>query len=390
MPFERRVRDVAVGPLDHHVLAGNRRSRRCGRHDRRRGPIAGQVEAGDDARLRFGGCRRRRILHVNRVEDAVARVVGIENDVDEASGEVALERVLLKQARPAGEPVEIQIRREAPGLLVEDVKRPVEVVDEEPAAARLVAHEVDPRKLSSRVVALGVRRDRHLDVVRELERGRRCLLGGNRSSHHQRRDRGADESPHSPVLQVHSHPDVLRSKRAISRRRKTAHGQHEARDDEESMHDRRSGSDLGERHPCGSRLAAVAGARSHAAVEGDRAAEGMAGVGTGDRLDRERARGRIWIDGRCRRPRVRPGHARAQQRRHRAQSGGRQGSLVEGARDARERTIADPGPRGTPTVDGDRLYVLTENGDLACLKIDGSAVWQRNMLRISADGSCGG
>ena len=25
------------------------------------------------------------------------------------------------------------------------------------------------------------------------------------------------------------------------------------------------------------------------------------------------------------------------------------------------------GPRGTPTVDGDRLYVLTENGDLACL-----------------------
>jgi outer membrane protein assembly factor BamB len=40
-----------------------------------------------------------------------------------------------------------------------------------------------------------------------------------------------------------------------------------------------------------------------------------------------------------------------------------------------------PGPRGTPTVDGDRLYVLTESGDLACLKIDGTAVWQRNILR---------
>jgi outer membrane protein assembly factor BamB len=40
-----------------------------------------------------------------------------------------------------------------------------------------------------------------------------------------------------------------------------------------------------------------------------------------------------------------------------------------------------PGPRGTPTVDDDRLYVLTENGDLACLKIDGTAVWQRNILR---------
>ena len=39
------------------------------------------------------------------------------------------------------------------------------------------------------------------------------------------------------------------------------------------------------------------------------------------------------------------------------------------------------GPRGTPTVDGDRLYVLTENGDLACLKTDGSSVWQLNILK---------
>ena len=39
------------------------------------------------------------------------------------------------------------------------------------------------------------------------------------------------------------------------------------------------------------------------------------------------------------------------------------------------------GPRGTPTVDGDRLYALTENGDLACLRAeDGSVVWQRNIL----------
>jgi hypothetical protein len=39
-----------------------------------------------------------------------------------------------------------------------------------------------------------------------------------------------------------------------------------------------------------------------------------------------------------------------------------------------------PGPRGTPTVDGDRLYVLSEAGDLHCLKIDGTAVWHRNIL----------
>lgn len=41
-----------------------------------------------------------------------------------------------------------------------------------------------------------------------------------------------------------------------------------------------------------------------------------------------------------------------------------------------------PGPRGTPTIDGDRVYALSENGDLACLKLkDGSAVWQRNILK---------
>ncbi|MCI0486207.1 MAG: PQQ-like beta-propeller repeat protein [Blastocatellia bacterium] len=39
------------------------------------------------------------------------------------------------------------------------------------------------------------------------------------------------------------------------------------------------------------------------------------------------------------------------------------------------------GPRGTPTVEGDRVYVLAENGELACLKAaDGSALWRRNIL----------
>jgi outer membrane protein assembly factor BamB len=40
------------------------------------------------------------------------------------------------------------------------------------------------------------------------------------------------------------------------------------------------------------------------------------------------------------------------------------------------------GPRGTPTVDADRVYVLTENGDLVCLLVaDGKVVWRRNILR---------
>jgi outer membrane protein assembly factor BamB len=40
------------------------------------------------------------------------------------------------------------------------------------------------------------------------------------------------------------------------------------------------------------------------------------------------------------------------------------------------------GPRGTPTVDGDRLYALGGNGDLACLEVkSGKPVWSKNVLR---------
>jgi outer membrane protein assembly factor BamB len=43
---------------------------------------------------------------------------------------------------------------------------------------------------------------------------------------------------------------------------------------------------------------------------------------------------------------------------------------------------AFPGARGTPTIDGNRLYVLTESGDLACLRRDdGRVIWQRNILK---------
>ena len=52
---------------------------------------------------------------------------------------------------------------------------------------------------------------------------------------------------------------------------------------------------------------------------------------------------------------------------------------VIGARGDNDR---GDGPRSTPTVDGDRVYVLTETGDLVCLRVaDGTRVWQRNILR---------
>jgi outer membrane protein assembly factor BamB len=40
-----------------------------------------------------------------------------------------------------------------------------------------------------------------------------------------------------------------------------------------------------------------------------------------------------------------------------------------------------PGPRGTPTLDGDRVYALSERGDLICVQADdATVVWQRNIL----------
>jgi outer membrane protein assembly factor BamB len=40
------------------------------------------------------------------------------------------------------------------------------------------------------------------------------------------------------------------------------------------------------------------------------------------------------------------------------------------------------GPRATPTIDGDKVFVLTENGDLASLRFrDGGVVWRKNILK---------
>ncbi|HYT90416.1 MAG TPA: PQQ-binding-like beta-propeller repeat protein [Gemmataceae bacterium] len=38
-----------------------------------------------------------------------------------------------------------------------------------------------------------------------------------------------------------------------------------------------------------------------------------------------------------------------------------------------------PGPRSTPTVDGERLYALRSNGELACLDIKGQVLWKKSL-----------
>ncbi|HYN10064.1 MAG TPA: PQQ-binding-like beta-propeller repeat protein [Vicinamibacterales bacterium] len=47
------------------------------------------------------------------------------------------------------------------------------------------------------------------------------------------------------------------------------------------------------------------------------------------------------------------------------------------------------GPRSTPTLDGDRVYVLTETGELWCLREDGTEMWHRNILRDFSGGNIG-
>jgi outer membrane protein assembly factor BamB len=44
------------------------------------------------------------------------------------------------------------------------------------------------------------------------------------------------------------------------------------------------------------------------------------------------------------------------------------------------------GPRGTPSVDGDRVYAMSGMGDLACVKItDGKILWQTSMKKLGGE-----
>ena len=49
---------------------------------------------------------------------------------------------------------------------------------------------------------------------------------------------------------------------------------------------------------------------------------------------------------------------------------------------AKVKSDVGNGPRSTPTVDNDRVYALTENGDLACLNAhNGVPLWRKNILK---------
>lgn len=43
--------------------------------------------------------------------------------------------------------------------------------------------------------------------------------------------------------------------------------------------------------------------------------------------------------------------------------------------------VTPPGPRGTPTVDGNRLYIMNQFGELVCFTIEGKEVWRKDFVK---------
>jgi outer membrane protein assembly factor BamB len=43
--------------------------------------------------------------------------------------------------------------------------------------------------------------------------------------------------------------------------------------------------------------------------------------------------------------------------------------------------VRTPGPRATPTVDGDRLYILSQHGELVCFTTEGKEVWRTDYVK---------
>ena len=117
-----------------------------------------------------------RVFHVEGVEHSVTCVVGIEAEVDETRGEIALEREFPEEPRAPAGAVEVQVGRERLRLLVDDVERAVEVVDEEAAAPRLVAQEVHPGQLPPRVLPIELAGNGHRRKVCQFERQTRGRL----------------------------------------------------------------------------------------------------------------------------------------------------------------------------------------------------------------------
>ncbi len=146
--FEGGVGSIGIGPLDEHRLA----------HSLSGGLNSGGcfVPCAQAREVRIVRRRRTccfRILEMDRIEPAVAGIVGIKCKGNEPIREATLGWEPAEQSRLAVTTVEIQICSELSGLFIQDIKRAVQVVHEDPVrrvsrgnCARFFPHEVDAGK----------------------------------------------------------------------------------------------------------------------------------------------------------------------------------------------------------------------------------------------------
>ena len=141
--LEGRVRGIRVRPFDQHAFVVDR----SGRRDRRGGRVAGDIEAANALVVRYGRPGQRHLLEMDGVKAAVARIVRIQLEADEAAGQTGVRRQFVEQAGADTAAVEIEVGRGALRPWVQDIERPGEIVDEEAAGrTRLLSHDIEARE----------------------------------------------------------------------------------------------------------------------------------------------------------------------------------------------------------------------------------------------------
>src|ERR1051326_5314764 len=119
---------------------------------------------------------------MNGVELPVPRVIGIEDEVDEPGAIAGLVGQLVKDARVSLAAIEIQIRDQLLGGLVQNVQRPVQIVNEEApfSAAGLLPQEIHSSEQAVLLsLAIQRARDGHRGIVLDFEGDLWRIRGGS-------------------------------------------------------------------------------------------------------------------------------------------------------------------------------------------------------------------
>src|SRR5262249_52984369 len=128
---------------------------------------------------------------MNRVELAVTGIVGVKDEVDKPVGKTGFVCQLMEYAGVPIPAIQIQVGCESPGSLIEDVKRPVQLVHKKTAlpAGRLLAQEIYSRKKAGYLpFAIRIARDRQSRVVPDFQNDLRWLTCRRSPGCHQQRN----------------------------------------------------------------------------------------------------------------------------------------------------------------------------------------------------------